>query len=45
MSETKTVRSGFITCARCGSRVQTGVKTWGVFCTNDECRESEFYYE
>lgn len=44
MTEKKYPRTGKIVCARCNSVVVTGSQILRVFCSNQECRESEFFW-
>lgn len=44
MTEKKYPRTGKIVCARCNSHVVTGSQVLRVFCSNQECRESEFFW-
>lgn len=38
---TKPVKSGFLTCGICGSRVIRGTEYMGFFCPDDGCFNSE----
>jgi endogenous inhibitor of DNA gyrase (YacG/DUF329 family) len=44
MSQKNPPRTGKITCAKCGSHVVAGTEVPRVFCSNRECKESEFFW-